>query len=149
MSKSKNGQNIKKMNLLCFSTDTNNIKPLEILKSFVCKTNNVSNYIEKDNVLKFYFSISSCKYLSVVLDLSVVDKNIYNFIDSYILFVNLEIIDSINSLKSITDYFVDYCLIDKRVYVLGSFFDMKKEKNVVDEKEIIDILEEKKIKLVM
>ena len=36
-------------------------------------------------------------------------------------------------------------MIDKRVYVLGSFFDMKKEKNVVDEKEIIDILEEKKI----
>ena len=79
------------------------------------------------------------------LDLSR-EYNAIKDVNCYLLFVDLENKDSKNQLNLIIEYFLKYCNLLKKIYIIGIYSSyVENLKKNIDEKQIKDIMNEAKI----
>ena len=139
-------------NMACFSTNSERFRPLLILEKFM--TNSDYDYMQKsDNALSFYYKRETDKtkqnklLLSVyeILNFDEAQNDICTYSDSYLIIIDLESADTYEKLDRIINYMKNICDLEKGIFVLGVYEDVKNTKQELDEENIIEYLDGQKL----
>ena len=139
-------------NMACFSTNSERFRPLLILEKFM--TNSDYDYMQKsDNALSFYYKRETDKtkqnklLLSVyeILNFDEAQNDICTYSDSYLIIIDLESADTYEKLDRIINYMKNICDLEKGIFVLGVYEDVKNTKPELDEENIIEYLDGQKL----
>ena len=139
--------------IVAFSTnvDSSQIQsPYEIIKEFLKYQDHI--LLKKKDGLAIAFTttlpnstITTKIMICSALDLSR-EYNAIKDVNCYLLFVDLENKDSKNQLNLIIEYFLKYCNLLKKIYIIGIYSSyVENLKKNIDEKQIKDIMNEAKI----
>ena len=139
-------------NMACFSTNSERFRPLLIIEKFM--TNSDYDYMQKsDNALSFYYKRETDKtkqnklLLSVyeILNFDEAQNDICTYSDSYLIILDLESEDTYEKLDTIINYMRNICDMEKGIFVLGVYEDVKNTKQELDEENIIEYLDGQKL----
>ena len=131
-----------------FSTNFENFSPITLIRQFfvstVCK--NIS-YI-KDNHVEFEHVLEDSTAIHTnFIAISNLEKsyNVCSCADCYIIFVDLELKESMEKLEEIINYIKVKCNDDKKVYVLGIYTKAENIQNNFKEETFKDYLDTTKL----
>ena len=139
-------------NMACFSTNSERFRPLLIIEKFM--TNSDYDYMQKsDNALSFYYKLETDKskqnklLLSIyeILNFDEAQSDICTYSDSYLIILDLESEDTYEKLDTIINYMRNICDMEKGIFVLGVYEDVKNTKPELDEENIIEYLDGQKL----
>ena len=139
-------------NMACFSTNSERFRPLLIIEKFM--TNSDYDYMQKsDNALSFYYKLETDKskqnklLLSIyeILNFDEAQNDICTYSDSYLIILDLESDDTYEKLDTIINYMRNICDMEKGIFVLGVYEDVKNTKQELDEENIIEYLDGQKL----
>ena len=139
-------------NMACFSTNSERFRPLLIIEKFM--TNSDYDYMQKsDNALSFYYKLETDKskqnklLLSIyeILNFDEAQNDICTYSDSYLIILDLESEDTYEKLDTIINYMRNICDMEKGIFVLGVYEDVKNTKQELDEENIIEYLDGQKL----
>ena len=139
-------------NMACFSTNSERFRPLLIIEKFM--TNSDYDYMQKsDNALSFYYKLETDKskqnklLLSIyeILNFDEAQSDICTYSDSYLIILDLESDDTYEKLDTIINYMRNICDMEKGIFVLGVYEDVKNTKQELDEENIIEYLDGQKL----
>ena len=135
-------------NMACFSTNSERFRPLLIIEKFM--TNSDYDYMQKnDSALSFYYKVESKnnKYNKLLLSIYEIvnfedaQNDICTYSDSYLIIIDLESDDTYKKLDTIINYMRNICDLEKSIFVLGVYEDVKNTKKELDEENIIEYLD--------
>ena len=139
-------------NMACFSTNSERFRPLLIIEKFM--TNSDYDYMQKnDSALSFYYKVESKnnKYNKLLLSIYEIvnfeeaQNDICTYSDSYLIIIDLESDDTYKKLDTIINYMRNICDLEKSIFVLGVYEDVKNTKKELDEENIIEYLDGQKL----
>ena len=139
-------------NMACFSTNSERFRPLLIIEKFM--TNSDYDYMQKsDNALSFYYKLETDKskqnklLLTIyeILNFDEAQSDICTYSDSYLIILDLESEDTYEKLDTIINYMRNICDMEKGIFVLGVYEDVKNTKQELDEENIIEYLDGQKL----
>ena len=139
-------------NMACFSTNSERFRPLLIIEKFM--TNSDYDYMQKsDNALSFYYKLETDKskqnklLLTIyeILNFDEAQNDICTYSDSYLIILDLESEDTYEKLDTIINYMRNICDMEKGIFVLGVYEDVKNTKQELDEENIIEYLDGQKL----
>ena len=142
--------NEKTIQIVAFTTniDTSQFSsPFEIIKIFLKYHNHILLKQKIGLALAFKTNLSKSKSDTQIMICSVLDlSREYNRIkdvNCYLLFIDLENKDSNNQLNLIKEYFIKYCNLSKKLYIIGLYNSyLENLKKYIDENEIKKIFED-------
>ena len=142
--------NEKTIQIVAFTTniDTSQFSsPYEIIKIFLKYHNHILLKQKIGLALAFKTNLSKSKSDTQIMICSVLDlSREYNRIkdvNCYLLFIDLENKDSNNQLNLIKEYFIKYCNLSKKLYIIGLYNSyLENLKKYIDENEIKKIFED-------
>ena len=142
--------NEKTIQIVAFTTniDTSQFSsPYEIIKIFLKYHNHILLKQKIGLALAFKTNLSKSKSDTQIMICSVLDlSREYNRIkdvNCYLLFIDLENKDSNNQLNLIKEYFIKYCNLSKKLYIIGLYNSYLENLNkYIDENEIKKIFED-------
>ena len=142
--------NEKTIQIVAFTTNINTSQfssPYEIIKIFLKYHNHILLKQKIGLALAFKTNLSKSKSDTQIMICSVLDlSREYNRIkdvNCYLLFIDLENKDSNNQLNLIKEYFIKYCNLSKKLYIIGLYNSyLENLKKYIDENEIKKIFED-------
>ena len=145
--------NEKTIQIVAFTTNIDSSQfssPYEIIKIFLKYHNHILLKQKIGLALAFKTNLAKSKSDTQIMICSVLDlSREYNRIkdvNCYLLFIDLESKESNNQLKLIKEYFVKYCNLSKKLYIIGLYNTyLENLKKNINENEIKKIFEEGKI----
>ena len=145
--------NEKTIQIVAFTTNIDSSQfssPYEIIKIFLKYHNHILLKQKIGLALAFKTNLAKSKSDTQIMICSVLDlSREYNRIkdvNCYLLFIDLESKESNNQLKLIKEYFVKYCNLSKKLYIIGLYNTyLENLKKNIKENEIKKIFEEGKI----
>ena len=108
-------------NILCFTTNGELYEPLTIMRKFTDSLDNSSKKLMKDNTLNFYYKINTQKILTSF-------HQIINFNN-----------------ENIINIMTNFCDLEKTIFIIGLYSNAQKIKSDLNEENIKEFLEEKKL----
>ena len=135
-------------NVLCFTTNNKSFMPLSILEKYLTSSGYDQKNIIRLNPLDFYYSINSKKILlsfHEIINLNQEKTDICFFADSYLILIDLEKDNTYQILSDIINFMNNLCDLEKTVFVLGLYMDAKNIKNNLNEENIKEFLDKKKL----
>ena len=138
--------------MACFSTNSERFRPLLIIEKFM--TNSDYDYMQKsDNALSFYYKLETDKskqnklLLTIyeILNFDEAQNDICTYSDSYLIILDLESDNTYEKLDTIINYMRNICDLEKGIFVLGVYEDVKNTKQELDEENIIEYLDGQKL----
>ena len=135
-------------NVLCFTTNLKLFEPISILKKFMESTNQTKKKVTKENPLNFNYKINDKKILlsfHQITDFTQEKLDICYFADSYLIIIDLENDNTYKNLEEIIIFMRNLCDLEKTVFVLGLYSNTQKTKNNLNEENVIEFLEEKRL----
>ena len=102
----------------------------------------------KESSINFYYKINTRK-ISIsfhqIINFDNDNKYICNLTDSYLILIDLEDDNTYQNLERIIDIMMNYCDLEKTVFVLGLYSNAQKIKNELNEESVKEFLEEKRL----
>ena len=135
-------------NVLCFTTNNKSFMPLSILEKYLTSSGYDQKNIIRLNPLDFYYSINKKKILlsfHEIINLNQEKTDICFFADSYLILIDLEKDNTYQNLTDIINFMNNLCDLEKTVFVLGLYMDAKNIKNNLNEENIKEFLDKKKM----
>ena len=140
-------------NIVGFSTNNDTFNPITILQKFIKNSGNNNIKSIKDNSIKFYYKLENHilnkdKLLISFHEVIKFDKknhDICSFADLFLIIADLEKDDTYEKLDKIIENMKNICDLEKTIFILGVYTDVQNTKKELDEGNIIDYLDEKKI----
>ena len=140
-------------NMICFTTNNDRFSPKTIIKKYIENSGYDNMKIIKDNSLNFYYKLENEQYKLNKLLISVHEilnfengkYDICCFADSYLIIIDLEKDDTYDNLDIIINFMKNVCDLEKNIFVLGVYVDAKNTKKELDEENIIEYLDDKKL----
>ena len=135
-------------NVLRFTTNLKLFEPISILKKFMESTNQTKKKVTKENPLNFNYKINDKKILlsfHQITDFTQEKLDICYFADSYLIIIDLENDNTYKNLEEIIIFMRNLCDLEKTVFVLGLYSNTQKTKNNLNEENVIEFLEEKRL----
>ena len=145
--------NEKIIQIVAFSTNINSSKfstPYEIVKIFLKYHDHILLKQRIGLALAFKTLLPKSKSDTQIMICSVLDLlreyNGIKDVSCYLLFVDLESKDSKSQLNLIIQYFLKYCNLSKKLYIIGLFnCNSESDNKTLDERQIKEIIEPAKI----
>ena len=135
-------------NVLCFTTNLELFEPISILKQFMESTNQTKKKLNKENPLNFNYKINEKKILlsfHQINDFTQEKSDICYFADSYLIIIDLENDNTYKNLDEIIIFMKNLCDLEKTVFVLGLYSNAEKTRNNLNEENVTEYLEEKRL----
>ena len=140
-------------NMVCFSTNNDIFSPLSIINKFIQNTGYNNIKMKKNNILTFNYKLENEKYNNQIIEIFVHEiKNLEGgnydicfLADSYLIIIDLESENTYKMLDIILEFMKNYCDTEKTFFILGVYKDIEKTKKELDEENIIEYLDGKKI----
>ena len=135
-------------NVLCFTTNLELFEPISILKQFMESTNQTKKKLNKENPLNFNYKINEKKILlsfHQINDFTQEKSDICYFADSYLIIIDLENDNTYKNLDEIIIFMKNLCDLEKTVLVLGLYSNAEKTRNNLNEENVTEYLEEKRL----
>ena len=135
-------------NVLCFTTNNKSFMPLSILEKYITSSGYDKKNIQRLNPLDFYYTINYKKILlsfHEIINLNQEKTDICFFADSYLILIDLEKDNTYQNLTDIINFMNNLCDLEKTVFVLGLYMDAKNIKNNLNEENIKEFLDKKKM----
>lgn len=135
-------------NILCFTTNSELYEPFSIIRKFSESLETNPKKIMKESSINFYYKINTRK-ISIsfhqIINFDNDNKYICNLTDSYLILIDLEDDNTYQNLERIIDIMMNYCDLEKTVFVLGLYSNAQKIKNELNEESVKEFLEEKRL----
>ena len=139
--------------MVCFTTNNDRFSPLSIMQKFIKNAEYNNMKIIKNNALSFNYKIENNQYkinkllilVHEIINLEEGKYDICSFADSYLVIIDLEKEDTYEKLDIIINFMKNMCDIEKTIYVLGVYIDAKNTNKDLDEENIIEYLDGKKL----
>ena len=143
----------KTIQIVAFTTNTDSSQfssPYEIFKIFLKYHDHILLKQRKGLALAFKISLPKAKTDTQIMICSVLDLlreyNGIKNVNCYLLFIDLESKDSKEQLHLIIQYYLKYCNLSRKIYIIGLYNGYVEHlKKNIDEKEIKNIIEEANI----
>ena len=135
-------------NILCFTTNSELYEPFSIMKKFTNSLDNNSKKLVKDNSLNFYYKINTRKILTSfhqITNFNTENKYICNLTDSLMILIDLEDNNTYQNLTEIINIMTNFCDLEKTIFTIGLYSNAQKIKKDLNEENIKEFLEEKKL----
>ena len=135
-------------NILCFTTNSELYEPFSIMRKFIDSLDNNSKKLVKDNSLNFYYKINTRKILTSfhqITNFNTENKYICNLTDSLMILIDLEDDNTYQNLTEIINIMTNFCDLEKTIFIIGLYSKAQKIKEDLDEENIKEFLEEKKL----
>ena len=135
-------------NILCFTTNGELYEPLTIMRKFTDSLDNNSKKLMKDNTLNFYYKINTQKILTSfhqIINFNNENKYICNLTDSLMILIDLEDDNTFQNLNEIINIMTNFCDLEKTIFIIGLYSNAQKIKSDLNEENIKEFLEEKKL----
>ena len=135
-------------NILCFTTNSELYEPFSIMKKFTNSLDNNSKKLVKDNSLNFYYKINTRKILTSfhqITNFNTENKYICNLTDSLMILIDLEDDNTYQNLTEIINIMTNFCDLEKTIFIIGLYSKAQKIKEDLNEENIKEFLEEKKL----
>ena len=135
-------------NILCFTTNSELYEPFSIMRKFIDSLDNNSKKLVKDNSLNFYYKINTRKILTSfhqITNFNTENKYICNLTDSLMILIDLEDDNTYENLTEIINIMTNFCDLEKTIFIIGLYSKAQKIKEDLDEENIKEFLEEKKL----
>ena len=140
-------------NMICFTTNKDRFSPLAIMKKYMENSGYNNMKIEKNNTLNFYYKLENTQYklnkllisTHEILNFEKGKFDICSFADSFLIIIDLEKDDTYDNLDIIINFMKNVCDLEKNIFVLGLYVDAKNTKKELDEENIIEYLDDKKL----
>ena len=135
-------------NILCFTTNSELYEPFSIMKKFTNSLDNNSKQLVKDNSLNFYYKINTRKILTSfhqITNFNTENKYICNLTDSLMILIDLEDDNTYQNLTEIINIMTNFCDLEKTIFTIGLYSNAQKIKKDLNEENIKEFLEEKKL----
>ena len=145
--------NEKTIQIVAFTTNINTSQfssPYEFIKTFLKYHDHVLLKQRVGLALAFKAALPKSKSDTKIMICSVLDLlreyNGIKEVNCYLIFIDLENKDSKNQLNLILKYYLKYCNLTKKIYIIGLYNGYVEHlKKNIDEKEIKNIIEEANI----
>ena len=135
-------------NILCFTTNSELYEPFSIMKKFTDSLDKNSKKLVKDNSLNFYYKINTRKILTSfhqITNFNTENKYICNLTDSLMILIDLEDDNTYQNLTEIINIMTNFCDLEKTIFTIGLYSKAQKIKEDLNEENIKEFLEEKKL----
>ena len=135
-------------NILCFTTNSELYEPFSIMRKFIDSLDNNSKKLVKDNSLNFYYKINTRKILTSfhqITNFNTENKYICNLTDSLMILIDLEDDNAYQNLTEIINIMTNFCDLEKTIFIIGLYSKAQKIKEDLNEENIKEFLEEKKL----
>ena len=135
-------------NILCFTTNSELYEPFSIMKKFTDSLDKNSKKLVKDNSLNFYYKINTRKILTSfhqITNFNTETKYICNLTDSLMILIDLEDDNTFQNLTEIINIMTNFCDLEKTIFTIGLYSNAQKIKKDLNEENIKEFLEEKKL----
>ena len=135
-------------NILCFTTNSELYEPFSIMKKFTDSLDKNSKKLVKDNSLNFYYKINTRKILTSfhqITNFNTENKYICNLTDSLMILIDLEDDNTFQNLTEIINIMTNFCDLEKTIFTIGLYSNAQKIKKDLNEENIKEFLEEKKL----
>ena len=135
-------------NILCFTTNSELYEPFSIMRKFIDSLDNNSKKLVKDNSLNFYYKINTRKILTSfhqITNFNTENKYICNLTDSLMILIDLEDDNTYQNLTEIINIMTNFCDLEKTIFIIGLYSKAQKIKEDLNEENIKEFLEEKKL----
>ena len=135
-------------NILCFTTNSELYEPFSIMRKFIDSLDNNSKKLVKDNSLNFYYKINTRKILTSfhqITNFNTENKYICNLTDSLMILIDLEDNNTYQNLTEIINIMTNFCDLEKTIFIIGLYSKAQKIKEDLNEENIKEFLEEKKL----
>ena len=135
-------------NILCFTTNSELYEPFSIMRKFIDSLDNNSKKLVKDNSLNFYYKINTRKILTSfhqITNFNTENKYICNLTDSLMILIDLEDNNTYQNLTEIINIMTNFCDLEKTIFIIGLYSKAQKIREDLNEENIKEFLEEKKL----
>ena len=140
-------------NMVCFTTNIERFLPLTIIKKYLDNSGYDDMKITKDKALNFYYKFENNEHIINKLLMAIYEilnfesgkNDICTFADSYLIIIDLEKEDTYDKLDDIFNFMKNCCDLEKTIFVLGVYIDAKNTNKDLDEENIIEYLDGKKL----
>ncbi len=118
------------------------------MSKFTDSLDNNSKKLMKDNSLNFYYKINTQKILTSfhqIINFNNENKYICNLTDSLMILIDLEDDNTFQNLNEIINIMTNFCDLEKTIFIIGLYSNAQKIKSDLNEENIKEFLEEKKL----
>ena len=135
-------------NVLCFTTNNTSFKPLSVLEKYAISSGYDQKKIVRLEPLEFYYKINSKEVLvsfHQIINLTQGKLDICYFAESYLILIDLEMENTYQNLSEIINFMNNLCDSEKTVFILGLYSNAKNIKDNLNEGNVVEFLDKKKL----
>ena len=139
--------------MVCFTTNKDRFSPLSIMNKFIKNAGYNDIKLINDKGLNFHYKLENKQYninkllilIREIINLENTKYEVCSFADSYLIIIDLEKDDTYEQLDIIINFMKNICDLDKTIFVLGVYNDANNTNKDLDEENIIEYLDGKKL----